>query len=83
MTNYMLYRLTKRSNAIMANMLRKHIEFTPDQQTLEGMEVDDVVENIPRQTDTCKVGTDPKALNLLDVGETLALLSYILCLPEV
>ncbi|XP_028179118.1 dynein heavy chain 6, axonemal [Ostrinia furnacalis] len=54
MTNYMLYRLTKRSNSMMASMLRKHAEFTPDRALLEGTEVDEVLEVVPRDTDTCK-----------------------------
>ncbi|RVE44268.1 hypothetical protein evm_011063 [Chilo suppressalis] len=54
MTNYMLYRLTKRSNAMMAGMLRKHIEFTPDSALLSGTEVDEVLEVVPRDTETCK-----------------------------
>lgn len=54
MTNYMLYRLTKRSNSMMASMLRKHVEFTPDKALLAGNEVDEVLEVLPRDTDTCK-----------------------------
>jgi hypothetical protein len=55
MTNYMLYRLTKRSNAMMAGMLRTHFEFSPDRSLLEGTEVDEVLEVIPRDIETCKV----------------------------
>lgn len=51
----MLYRLTKRSNHMMAAMLRKHVEFTPDKVLLSGKEVDEVLEVLPRDTDTCKV----------------------------
>ncbi|XP_053624487.1 dynein axonemal heavy chain 6 isoform X1 [Plodia interpunctella] len=54
MTNYMLYRLTKRSNSMMANMLRKHVEYTPDMKLLEGTEVDEVLEVVPRPIETCK-----------------------------
>lgn len=50
----MLYRLTKRSNSMMASMLRKHVEFTPDKALLAGNEVDEVLEVLPRDTDTCK-----------------------------
>ncbi|KAJ8737519.1 hypothetical protein PYW08_000114 [Mythimna loreyi] len=54
MTNYMLHRLTKRSNLMMANMLRIHIGFTPDHEVLMGTEVDEVIEELPRQSETCK-----------------------------
>ncbi|XP_049884905.1 dynein axonemal heavy chain 6 [Pectinophora gossypiella] len=54
MTNYMLYRLTKRSNAMMAGMLRIHVKYTPPQELLEGTAVDEVLEVIPRPEDTCK-----------------------------
>lgn len=55
MTNYMLYRLTKRSNAMMAHMLRIHINFTPPKALLEGNDVEEVLEVLPRVTETCKV----------------------------
>lgn len=55
MTNYMLYRLTRRSNYMMADMLKIHIGFTPDKELLLGTEVDEVLEKIPRDTPTCKV----------------------------
>lgn len=55
MTNYMLYRLTKRSNAMMADMLRVHHNFTPDLNALKGTVTDEVLEDIPRQTERCKV----------------------------
>ncbi|XP_026758308.2 dynein axonemal heavy chain 6 [Galleria mellonella] len=54
MTNYMLYRLTKRSIGMMAGMLRTHVEFTPDRSLLEGTEVNEVLEILPRPIDTCK-----------------------------
>ncbi|XP_047524724.1 dynein axonemal heavy chain 6 [Pieris napi] len=54
MTNYMLYRLTKRSNAMMADMLRIHVQFQPSIELLESTEVDEVLEDWPRQIDTCK-----------------------------
>lgn len=40
---------------MMAGMLRKHAEFTPNRALLEGNEVDEVLEVLPRDTDTCKV----------------------------
>lgn len=55
MKNYMLYRLTKRSNMQMANMLRTHLQFTPTPELLSGTEVDEVLEAWPRQADICKV----------------------------
>lgn len=55
MTNYMLYRLTKRSNYMLADMLRIHVNFTPSRELLEGSALDEVLEVLPRQTDTCKV----------------------------
>lgn len=55
MINYMLYRLTKRSNMMMANMFRTHVEFTPNEELLNGTEVDEVLELYPRPTETCKV----------------------------
>lgn len=55
MTNYMLYRLTKRSNNMMADMLRIHHSFAPPEDRLLGMEVDEVLESWPRQIETCKV----------------------------
>lgn len=60
MTNYMLHRLTKRSNKIMASMLRIHKEFTPSLELLSGNELDEVLEVVPRPTDTCKVGNKEK-----------------------
>ncbi|XP_021206053.2 dynein axonemal heavy chain 6 isoform X1 [Bombyx mori] len=54
MTNYMLYRLTKRSNYMLADMLRIHVNFTPSRELLEGSALDEVLEVLPRQTDTCK-----------------------------
>lgn len=51
----MLYRLTKKSNNMLADMLRTHISFTPDRERLESKEVDEILEVIPRQTETCKV----------------------------
>ncbi|KAI8430876.1 hypothetical protein MSG28_001009 [Choristoneura fumiferana] len=54
MTNYMLYRLTKRSNAMMADMLRIHASFTPDDSLLASKVVDEVLEVIPRDSETCK-----------------------------
>ncbi|XP_022832877.1 dynein heavy chain 6, axonemal [Spodoptera litura] len=54
MTNYMLYRLTKRSNYMMSSMLRTHVEFTPPKALLEGVNVEEVLEVIPRVTETCK-----------------------------
>ncbi|XP_037299908.1 dynein heavy chain 6, axonemal isoform X2 [Manduca sexta] len=54
MTNYMLYRLTKRSNNMLAEMFRVHVSFTPDRELLEGTAVDEILEVIPRVTDTCK-----------------------------
>lgn len=55
MTNYMLYRLTKRSNYMMADMLRVHVGFTPDRSLLAGKVLDEVLEKIPRPVATCKV----------------------------
>ncbi|CAB3225668.1 unnamed protein product [Arctia plantaginis] len=54
MINYMLYRLTKRSNNMMANMFRIHVEFTPSEELLNRTEVDEVLEVYPRPTETCK-----------------------------
>ncbi|CAH4038360.1 unnamed protein product [Pieris brassicae] len=54
MTNYMLYRLTKRSNAMMADMLRIHVQFQPPIELLQSTEVDEVLEEWPRPIDTCK-----------------------------
>ncbi|CAH2103550.1 unnamed protein product [Euphydryas editha] len=54
MTNYMLHRLTKRSNMMMADMMRIHMQFTPSPELLAGNDVDEVLENLPRQTETCK-----------------------------
>ncbi|CAH0703556.1 unnamed protein product [Spodoptera exigua] len=54
MTNYMLYRLTKRSNKMMSDMLRTHINFTPPLSLLEGNNVEEVLEELPRVTETCK-----------------------------
>lgn len=51
----MLYRLTKRSNTMMAHMLRTHVNFTPPKALLEGNDVEEVLEVIPRVTETCKV----------------------------
>lgn len=55
MTNYMLHRLTKRSNMMMANMLRTHVEFTPPDDVLAGKDMETVVETLPRDTEICKV----------------------------
>ncbi|XP_050361252.1 dynein axonemal heavy chain 6 [Nymphalis io] len=54
MKNYMLHRLTKRSNMIMADMFQKHMEFTPSPELLAGSAVDEVLEFLPRETDKCK-----------------------------
>ncbi|XP_026730807.1 dynein heavy chain 6, axonemal [Trichoplusia ni] len=54
MTNYMLYRLTKRSNSMMANMLRIHIGYTPPPEELDDSVVDEILEHVPRPIDTCK-----------------------------
>ncbi|VVC96959.1 unnamed protein product, partial [Leptidea sinapis] len=54
MVNYMLYRLTKLSNTTMADMLRVHMEYTPSMELLEGTEVDEVLEVLPRPVDVCK-----------------------------
>lgn len=55
MTNYMLYRLTKRSNYMMADMLRVHVGFTPERSLLAGKELDEVLEPYPRPVEKCKV----------------------------
>lgn len=56
MTNYMLYRLTKRSNIIMSDMLRIHVGFTPGREILLKTDVDEILEEqLPRPSDTCKV----------------------------
>lgn len=55
MTNYMLYRLTKRSNYMMADMLRVHVSYTPERSCLTGKELDEVLEKYPRPVETCKV----------------------------
>lgn len=55
MTNYMLYRLTKRSNYMMADMLRVHVGYTPDRSLLAGKELDEVLETFPRPVEKCKV----------------------------
>lgn len=55
MTNYMLYRLTKRSNYMMADMLRVHVSYTPERSLLTGKELDEVLEKYPRPVETCKV----------------------------
>lgn len=57
MTNYMLYRLTKRSNSMMANMLRVHVDYTPDPEELDGSVVDEIIEHVPRPCETCKVNS--------------------------
>ncbi|PZC80020.1 hypothetical protein B5X24_HaOG215489 [Helicoverpa armigera] len=54
MTNYMLYRLTKRSNKMMSDMLRIHVSFTPSPTQLMDEDIEEVVEALPRSTDTCK-----------------------------
>ncbi|KAJ2954382.1 hypothetical protein O0L34_g2646 [Tuta absoluta] len=54
MTNYMLYRLTKRSNGMMADMLRIHVKYTPSQELLESSVVDEVLEVYPRPEERCK-----------------------------
>lgn len=55
MTNYMLYRLTKRSNYMMADMLRVHVGYTPERSLLVGKELDEVLETYPRPVEKCKV----------------------------
>ena len=55
MANYMLHRLTKRSNLMMAEMLRTHIGFTPTSEELDGNNIESVVEKVPRDSETCKV----------------------------
>lgn len=39
----------------MADMLRVHYNFTPEKSVLEGTVIDEVLEQIPRETDICKV----------------------------
>lgn len=55
MTNYMLYRLTKRSNYMMADMLRVHVSYTPERSLLAGKELDQVLEKYPRPVKKSKV----------------------------
>lgn len=55
MSNYMLHGLTQRSNAMMAGLLRTHSACTPTPTLLAGTELDEVLEELPRQLDTCKV----------------------------
>lgn len=69
MTNYMLYRLTKRSNSMMANMLRIHIGYTPPPEELDDSVVDEILEHVPRPVDTCKVLTYP--ITLIDIDTVI------------
>ncbi|XP_052746778.1 dynein axonemal heavy chain 6 [Bicyclus anynana] len=71
MKNYMLYRLTKRSNMQMAGMLRTHMTFMPSLELLSGMEVDEVLEAWPRQTDDCKWALFQVDTYVLPSGEAL------------
>ncbi|XP_045784195.1 dynein axonemal heavy chain 6 [Maniola jurtina] len=70
MKNYMLYRLTKRSNMQMANMLRTHVQFTPAPELLAGLEVDEVLETWPRPIDVCKWALFQVDASVLPSGET-------------
>ncbi|XP_045541953.1 dynein axonemal heavy chain 6 [Papilio machaon] len=54
MTNYMLHGLTNRSNAHMANLLRTHASFTPSHDLLTSLDVDTVLEVVPRPVEICK-----------------------------
>ncbi|KAG7313008.1 hypothetical protein JYU34_000085 [Plutella xylostella] len=69
MTNYMLYRLTRRSNYMLAGLLRVHYGFTPELSLLQGTAVDQVLEAVPRDTDTCQWALFQVDAYVLPTGE--------------
>ncbi|KAJ8737210.1 hypothetical protein PYW07_000481 [Mythimna separata] len=71
MTNYMLHRLTKKSNLMMSNMLRIHIGFTPPDEVLMADVVDELVEELPRGSETCRWALFQVDAHIVESGELL------------